>query len=82
MKNKNKDKDKGKKKEEDYDENRVIVTFDDLFLIEECDVIYIFYSSSNWMIDSGTSLHVTFKRYIFYSYTLGEFGDVKLTHKL
>ncbi|KAK2355099.1 hypothetical protein QL285_092539 [Trifolium repens] len=32
-------------------------------------------------IDSCISVHVTFRREIFCSYTQGEFGDVKLTHE-
>jgi len=79
LKNENEDKGKGKKKEEDSDGGSTNLTYDDeLLLVEEHDIVD---SASSWVIDSGTSAHVTSKRDVFCSYTSGEFGDVKLAHK-
>jgi hypothetical protein len=50
---------------------------DDLFLIEEHDVVNVVDNASSWIIDNGTLIHVTFKRDISCSYTSSEFGDVK-----
>jgi hypothetical protein len=38
---------------------------DDLLLVEEHDIINVIDSASNWVIDSGTSVHVTSRRDIF-----------------
>jgi len=79
LKKENEDKGKGKKKEEDSDGGSTNLTYDDeLLLVEEHDIVD---SASNWVIDSGTSVHVTSRRDVFCSYTSGEFGDVKLAHE-
>lgn len=72
---------KRKKKKNDDGDNTNVTFDDDLLFIEEQDKINITDSASSWIINSGTSEHVTSKRNIFCSYTLDKFGDVKLTHK-
>ena len=81
MKKGHKNKDKWKKKEEDSGEDRANVTSDEFLLIEEYDTINLIDSASSWVIDSGASVHCTFKKDIFSSYTPGEFGDVRLAHE-
>jgi len=78
LKKENGDKGKGKKKEEDSDGGSTNLKYDDeLLLVEEHDTVD---SPSSWVIDSGTSAHVTFRRDVFCSYTSCEFGDVKLAN--
>jgi len=80
LKKENEDKFKSKKKEKDSDGGSTNLPYDDeLLLIEEHDIVD---SASNWVIDSGTSVHVTSMRHVFCSYTSGEFGYVKLAHKV
>jgi len=80
LKKENEDKGKGKNKEEDSDGGSTNLTYDDeLLLVEEHDIVD---SASSWVIGSGTSTHVTSRRDVLCSYTSGEFGDVKLTHKI
>src|ERR1044072_731703 len=81
LKKGHKDKDTWKKKEEDSGEDRANVTSDEFLLIEEYDTINLIDSASSWVIDSGASVHCTFKKDIFSSYTPGEFGDVRLAHE-
>lgn len=49
--------------------------------VEEHCIANIVDSTSSWVIDSCTPLHVTSRKDIFDSYTSSEFGDVKLTHE-
>src|SRR6266487_6490033 len=76
---KKEDKDKGKEDDSDVESSHLIL--DDLLLVEEHGMSNVIDSSSSWVIDSGTSVHVTSRRYIFGSYISGEFGDVKLAHE-
>jgi len=43
-------------------------------------LLMLLISAYNLVINSDTSIHVP-SGDIFYSYTLGEFGDVKLAHE-
>jgi len=62
LKKENEDKGKGKKKE-DSDGGSTNLTYDDeLLLVEEHDIVD---SASSWVIDSGTSVHVTSRRDVF-----------------
>jgi len=79
LKKENEDKGKGKKKKEDSDCGSTNLAYDDEFLlVEEHDIVD---SASSWVIDSGTSIHITSRRDVFCSYTLGEFGDVNLANE-
>jgi hypothetical protein len=69
--------DKDKDKEDDSDGESTHMILDDLFLIEEHGIANFIDCASSWVIDSGTSVHVTSIIDFFYSYTSGDFGDVK-----
>jgi len=45
------------------------------------DFVNLIDSSTDWMIDSGTSFHITYKRDLFISYTPGDFDNVKTTNE-
>ena len=81
LKKENEDKDKNKKKEEDSDEDGANMIYDDVLLIEEYYIAIVVDSSFNWVIDSGFSIYVIFRKDVFFPYTSGEFCDVKLAHE-
>ncbi|KAK2382824.1 zinc knuckle (CCHC-type) family protein [Trifolium repens] len=66
-----------KKEDKDNDKNdgsegeSTHLLLDDLLLVEEHDIVNVIDSASSWVIDSGTSVHVTSRRDIFSSYTVG-----------
>lgn len=64
----NKDKGKEKEKEEDIDEDNTSLITNDLVLNEQNDTINIDDNASNWVIDSGTSIHVH-ERYFLILYS-------------
>jgi len=51
------------------------------FLVHEFESVNLVDSSTSWVIDSGTSFHITSNRDLFTSYTLGDFGSVKMAHE-
>jgi len=38
-------------------------------------------SLTSWVIDSGASFHIIYRRNLFTSYTPGDFGNVKMAHE-
>ena len=56
-------------------------TLDDFLMVEEFESINLIDTAISWVLDSGASLHVTFRRYLFTSYIPGDFGYMKMTYK-
>ena len=65
---------KGKQKEND----RVTTTSGDLVLLRDFESVNLVFDESMWIIDSGTTLHVTPRKEFFTSYTSGDFGVLKM----
>ena len=78
-KKENKDK-KGKQRENDHDDDdRVTTATDgDLVLLRDFESVNLVFDESMWIIDSGTTLHVTPRKEFFTSYTSGDFGVLKM----
>ncbi|KAL4299284.1 hypothetical protein AHAS_Ahas17G0085500 [Arachis hypogaea] len=72
---------KSTNKDDGSNEDNVNVTHDDFLLVEEFESVNLVDNSTSWVIDSGASIHVTFRRDLFTSYTPGDFGDVKMAHQ-
>ncbi|RDX90136.1 hypothetical protein CR513_28032, partial [Mucuna pruriens] len=77
----NKDKQgKSKEKEHDDDDRVTIATSDDLVIIRDFESVNFVSDESAWIIDSGTTLHVTPRKEFFTSCTLGDFGMLKMSN--
>ena len=48
--------------------------------MSDSDVVNLATQQSNWVIDSGASVHATLKRKFFAFYTPGDFGSVKMSN--
>jgi hypothetical protein len=57
------------------------LTYKNLLLVDEQNLVNIVDSTFNWMINVDTSLHVILRRDIFCSYTSDKFDNVKLAHE-
>ncbi|RDY02754.1 hypothetical protein CR513_13742, partial [Mucuna pruriens] len=65
--------------DDDDNEDRVtIVTCDDLVILRDFESVNLVSDESMWIIDSGATLHVTSRKEFFTSYTLGDFGVLKI----
>ena len=76
LKNDNKD-----KQEKNNDENGncvATITGNDLVIVYDENLINVACDDSGWVIDSGASFHVTSRKDFFSSYTLGDFGVLKM----
>ena len=70
---------KGKQKEKDHDDDCVTTaTSDDLVILHDPDSLNLVSDKNMWIIDSGTTLHVTVRKEFFTSYTPGDFGVLKM----
>ncbi|RDY03186.1 hypothetical protein CR513_13260, partial [Mucuna pruriens] len=72
---------KGKSKEKDHDDNNdrvTTVTGNDLVILRDFESFNLVSDESMWIIDSGATLHVTPKKEFFTSYTIGDFGVLKM----
>jgi len=49
----------------------LVIVYDEIFINAACD-------DSNWVVDSGASFHITFRKIFFSSYTPGDFGLLKM----
>ena len=54
------------------------VTSDDLVILHDHDSLSLVYDESIWIIDTGATLHVTTRKEFFTSYTLCDFGVLKM----
>ncbi|RDX97864.1 hypothetical protein CR513_19311, partial [Mucuna pruriens] len=84
-KTENKDKkDKSKEKDDDRvttatdDDCVTTTTGDDLVILRDFESINFVSDESMWIIDSGVTLHVTPRKEFFTSYTVGDFGVLKM----
>jgi len=68
-------------KDNSDDEDKVNATSANFLLVREFESGNLVNSSTSWVIDSGVSFHITSRRDLFTSYTLGDFGNVKTAHK-
>ncbi|KAK8487100.1 hypothetical protein V6N11_084446 [Hibiscus sabdariffa] len=57
---------------------RVVVTCEDLMVICDENLVNLACDETSWMIDTGTSTHITSRRDFFTSYTLGDYGVLKM----
>ncbi|KAK8497470.1 hypothetical protein V6N12_017988 [Hibiscus sabdariffa] len=57
---------------------RVVVTCEDLMVICDENLVNLVCDETSWMIDTGTSTHITSRRDFFTSYTLGDYGVLKM----
>jgi len=71
--------DKGSKDSSD-DKDKINTTSVDFLLVHEFEFANLVDSSTSWVIDSGASFHITYRRDLFTSYTYGDFGCVKMAH--
>ena len=70
---------KGKQKKKDHvDDCVTTATSDDLVILPDLDSLNLLSDESMWIIDNGATLHVTTKKEFFISYTLGDFGVLKM----
>ena len=70
---------KHEKKGNDDNSNPVNITSSNyLLVVNDENLINLAYNGTNWVVDSGASFHVTFRRAFLTSYTLGDFGVVKI----
>ncbi|XP_048234354.1 uncharacterized protein LOC125370936 [Ricinus communis] len=70
---------KNHKKDEGGNGNAEVNTTTDEFLIcFDLDMINIAHVDSSWVVDSGTTCHVTSQRDFYSSYTPGNFGNVRM----
>ncbi|KAA0050388.1 Integrase, catalytic core [Cucumis melo var. makuwa] len=53
---------------------------ENFYILSDSDVVNLATQQSNWVIDSGASVHATLKRKFFASYTPGDFGSVKMSN--
>ena len=53
-------------------------TSDDLVILHDPNSHNLVSDESMWIIDSGATLHVTTRKEFFTSYTLGDFGVLKM----
>jgi len=61
-------------------EDRINATSVDFLLVHEFESTNLVDSLTSWVVDSGASFHITYKRDLFTSYTPGDFGCVKIAH--
>ncbi|RDX67308.1 hypothetical protein CR513_53834, partial [Mucuna pruriens] len=74
-----KDKSKEKDDDDDHDHARVTTaTGDDLVILRDFESVNFISDESMWIIDSGAKLHVTPRKEFFTSYTVGDFGVLKM----
>jgi len=55
-------------------------TSDDLVILHDHDSLNLVSDENIWIIDSGAKLHVTARKKFFTSYTLGDFGVLKMSN--
>ncbi|KAG8370165.1 hypothetical protein BUALT_Bualt14G0088900 [Buddleja alternifolia] len=69
----------GKEKNSDGENNKdkINVTHEDLLFLRDYDTVNLAHDETTWVIDNGASIHVTYQRDIFTSYTPGKFEDVR-----
>ena len=53
-------------------------TSDDLVILHDLNSLNLVSDESMWIIDSGSTLHVTTRKEFFTSYTPGDFGVLKM----
>ncbi|VFQ61773.1 unnamed protein product [Cuscuta campestris] len=75
---KNKDKNKPEGKDGENDRHVATTTSGDLIVVSDNDLISVAYDESSWVIDSGAAFHVTSRKDFFTSYTVGEYGVLKM----
>ncbi|RDY04251.1 hypothetical protein CR513_12054, partial [Mucuna pruriens] len=68
---------KGKSKEKD-DDCVTTTTGDGLVILRDFESVNFVFDESMWIIDSGATLHVTPRKEFFTSYTVGDFGVLKI----
>ena len=79
LKRENKEKFKEKNDDDSMDGDRVTTTAsEDFLIVYDDDVINIACHETSWVIDSGASIHATYREDFFTSYTAGDFGTVKM----
>jgi hypothetical protein len=79
LKRENKKKRKETQNDDGKNDDRVATTTSgDFFTVYDDDVINFACHETSWVIDSGTSTHVTSRQDFFTSYTAGDFGTVKM----
>jgi len=71
--------DKGKDKSDD--EDKINATFIDFLLVYEFESANLVDGSTNWLIGSGASFHITSRIDLFTSYNSSDFGSVKMAHE-
>ncbi|KAA0051598.1 Retrovirus-related Pol polyprotein from transposon TNT 1-94 [Cucumis melo var. makuwa] len=69
---------KEKKNDDDSDTNTITVATEIFYILSDGDVVNLAIQQSSWVIDSSASIHATSKREVFASYTLGDFGSVRM----
>ncbi|KAL4319652.1 hypothetical protein GQ457_18G003870 [Hibiscus cannabinus] len=70
--------DKHDRNDDEKSESVAIATCEDLRIICDENLINLACDESSWVIDTGASIHVTSRKDFFTSYTLGDFGVLKI----
>lgn len=76
-----KGKDSEKNRDDGSDDDSIAATVEQDFLIfydGDADAINLASHDTNWVIDSGASIHATARKEFFVNYTAGDFGVVKM----
>ncbi|KAE8658916.1 hypothetical protein F3Y22_tig00116965pilonHSYRG00268 [Hibiscus syriacus] len=69
-------------KKQEENSTTVVVSKEDLiYLVDECNSLNIAYDDSSWIVDSGSSFHVTPHGSFFSSYGSSDFGTVQMEIK-
>ena len=75
---KNDNVDKQEKKNDENGNHVATTTANDLIIVYDENLINVACDDSTWVVDSGVSFHVTYRKNFFSSYTPGDFGELKM----
>lgn len=78
LKREKKNESENSEKNDHTNNDRVATATDDLVIVCYSDNVNLACTETNWVIDSGASIHVTSKKEFFNSYTPGNFGTLKM----
>jgi len=81
LKNKSEKDNNHKGKNNNDDEDMINATSVNFLSVHEFEFANLIDSSTSWVIDSGASFHIIFRRDFFTSYTPDDFGSVKMAHE-
>lgn len=72
------EKNKEKKSDDSGDEKQIDAVSESYFIVLGDDAVNFVTDDSDWVVDSGATIHATSRRDFFSSYTHGDFGSAKM----